>query len=480
MLALANSGSATVILLRGQVSTESGKALQLKDEVSPGTTVKTGPRSFAKLLFKDNSQMNVGPDTTLKLELTQAGSPSLVNLVGGQIRAKVTKDLLQGNESQSPEKLIVKTKTAAMGIRGTDFNVSYNQQSSATNLITFEGNVAIASLDVATLTKAYANSMQDAVGALSDSAKVQSVGPGQFSGTQPDQTQVSIPVKISPAQLESLRVNDTYQGLDKTVAKSDALASPIPPGVNAKAFASGGDAAMMASVSSVIGTAAKNAADSTTTGDQKTASPGQTRNPPPEGFFDAKTGAYAPRAGGFIDLASGRYVPPPPGSSFDPNTGVFNPPRAMGNFDPQTGMYVPPKGVELDAVKGFVAESKPGAQPGTAAGTTPGAAPGTSPGAAPATNALTNLLNFAMSPQLAGQQASFEKLFTPTAGGGTFAPPPNFQAPPLPGAPPPPLANNLPPPPKEPVSDPSCPFCQQDNQTTLPGISNVNFQITVQ
>ena len=35
----------------------------------------------------------------------------------GQIRAKVTKDLLQGGNNGSPEKMLIKTKTAAMGIR---------------------------------------------------------------------------------------------------------------------------------------------------------------------------------------------------------------------------------------------------------------------------------------------------------------------------------------------------------------------------
>jgi hypothetical protein len=442
----AGSGSATVILLRGTVSLEDGKPLQLKDEVSPGSAVKTGPRSFAKLLFKDNSQVNVGPETTLKLEPTQAGAPSLVNLVGGQIRAKVTKDLLQGNDGKSPEKLLIKTKTAAMGIRGTDFNVSFNQANNSTALVTFEGNVAMVKV----------NGNESAANALAAGNNLQSVGPGQFSGVQPDQPQASIPVKISPGQLETLRRNDAYQGLEKTSAKAEALASPVPPGVDAKLFASGGDKALKDSVGKAVGQGVMDSA--------REAAPARIEKsgPPPEGFYDAKSGAYAPRAGGFLDLNTGRYVPPPPGSSFDPNTGVFVPPRAMGQFDPQTGMYVPPAGVQLDAVKGFVAETKTGAAP------------------APANNALTNLLNFAVRPELAGQQASFEKLFTPTAGGGAFAPPPNFQAPPLPGQAPPPVASNLPPPPKEPVSDATCPYCVQDNIVVPPTITSLNFVITVQ
>jgi hypothetical protein len=267
---------------------------------------------------------------------------------------------------------------------------------------------------------------------------VQGVGAGQYSGAQPDLPQASVPVKISPAQLESLRRNESYAGLgDKNVARAEALASPVPPGVDPKQFASNADRAMIAG--------------------HETEAAADTKGPPPEGFFDAKTGAYAPRAGGFIDLASGRYVPPPPGSSFDPNTGVYTPPRAMGQFDPKSGMYVPPPGVELDPVQGFVPATKSGA---------------------PAAD-LSKLLNFALRPDLAGRQNGFEKLFTPSAGGTAFTPPPGFQPPPPPGTLPPP-PNSLPPPPPEPIDDPSCQFCTQDNLAPNPNATNINFSITVQ
>lgn len=439
-LAEANSGPATVILLRGNATTEGGKPLKLKDEVNPGTSVKTEARSFVKLLFKDNSQINVGPDTTLKLEATKAGDPSLVNLVGGQIRAKVTKDLLQG-PGESQEKLLIKTKTAAMGIRGTDFNVSFNQTNGATALVTFEGMVAMVKV----------SGTESAASALAAGVNLQSVGAGQFSGANPTQTQASVPVRISPGQLETLRRNENYDGMgEKSASKAEALASPVPPGVDPKLFASGADSAIASSL-----------------GKSPSESGSPAGGPPPEGFFDSKTGAYAPRAGGFIDLGTGLYVPPPPGSSFDPNTGVYVPPRAMGQFDPQTGMYVPPKGVELDPVKGFVAETR-------------AVSPGASPGAPPPPTAMTNLLNFAMRPELAGQQTSFDKLFTPTAGGGSFVPPPPGMLPPLPGLPPPPPPGSLlPPPPPEPIDDPSCPYCTKDSLQPVVPNTSVNFIISV-
>ncbi len=400
------ANDATVIVLRG-VAKLDGKTLALKDTVPQGATIKTEAKSFVKLLFPDKTQMNVGPDTTLKIERTQAGEPGLVNLVGGQLRAKVTKDLLQGENEGNKDKLLIKTKTAAMGIRGTDFNVTFNPQNEITALITFEGTVAMTRMD------ANSNPQQ----ALQTSDSLQMVSAGQFSGAQPDLPQASQPVKISPAQLESLKSNDSFQGLGEKLAKSDVVASPVPPGVDPKNFSSGA---------------------TTPTG-----------GPPPEGFFNAQSGSYAPRAGGFVDLNSGRYIPPPPGSSFDPNTGVFVPPTAAGNFDPNTGMYVPPKGLNLDPVKGFVPEATP-------------------TGTISQAQAMATALNYASQPNMAGVAITFDKLFTPLAGG------------PMPPPPPPPPPGSFPPPPDYPLDDPTCPTCQSDNINHLPTSTNVHFQITVQ
>ncbi len=439
-MAFAAPEGATVILLRGTAKTQDGKTLALKDIVKPGTTVKTEAKSFVKLLFADQSQMNVGPDTTLKIEPTKPGDPGIVNLVGGQIRAKVTKDLLKGN--QDKDKLLIKTKTAAMGIRGTDFNVSFNLLNQVTALITFEGSVA--------MVKADPNEPPFVALARAGDA-LQMVGAGQFSGAQPDRDQATIPVKISPAQLESLKANENFAGLgEKSQDKPNAMASPVPPGVDPKSFSSGSEKGLQSSLGALAGS----------DGPGPVAG-GAQEGPPPEGFFNKQTGEYAPRAGGFIDLATGIYLPPPPGSSFDPNTGVFVPPKAAGEFNPATGMYVPPAGVELDPVKGFVADSPSGGPAGS----------GTAE-----TSAIVAALNFSTDPALAGQTATFTPLFAPTGGDSMLPPPP----PPPPGSlPPPPPGGFLPPPPEGPVDDPTCTTCLQDNINQTPTNTNVQFNITV-
>lgn len=400
-------GPATVVVLRGKAKTGDGKALAEKQKVVPGTSVITEAGSFVRLLFADNTQLNVGPNTTMKIEASKPGEASLVDLVGGQIRAKVAKDLLKKDGGPVKEKMVIKTKTAAMGIRGTDFNVSFNMANSVTALVTFEGAVAMAKLDPG---------MGNPMAALQSSSGVQTVGAGQFSGANPEQAQASIPVKISPAQLESMKGNDTFEA--GKAEKREAGASPVPPGIDPKNFSSGSDKAIGEAMSKLAGEENVKAAAKEANKDGA----GQS-SAPPEGFINKATGEYAPRAGGFIDLASGIYVPPPPGSAFDPNTGVFTPPSAMGAFDPATGAYVPPAGVDLDPVKGFVAEAP---------------ADGTRAPAGADVLALVSAMNTATDPNLAGVTSTMDTTFAPTGSTDGFVPPtlppPESSLPPSPDA----------------------------------------------
>lgn len=477
--AFASTGSATVVVLRGSAKTGDGKAIAEKQKINPGSTVITSQRSFVRLLFADNTQLNVGPDTTMKIEQGPAGSASIIDLVGGQIRAKVTKDPL-ANTANGPvkEKMVIKTKTAAMGVRGTDFNVSFNSKNNVTALVTFEGNVAMAKM------AAGANPMA----ALRQDKGVQAVGAGQFSGSSPDQALASIPVKISPAQLGSLESNSEFKGLGEATEKKAPMASPVPPGVDPKGFASGAEKSLKDAVAKSVGSDTLNAV----VAEAKAKEPPAAKvNAPPEGFVNKSTGEYAPRAGGFIDLSSGRYVPPPAGSSFDANTGVFVPPAAMGTVT-ASGMYVPPKGVDLDPVKGFVAEAKPAAAtavaaangapaPGTRAPSGAGPAAGAPP---PPVNALLVAMNESVKPENSTQAVTLNNSFSgggSIVSGGQFnntTPPP----PPPPGQLPPPPPLNTDPQNPRPVSG-NCATdnsCGGVNTPPPPGTStNVHFQVNV-
>ena len=424
--------AATAVLVRGSAKLQIGdrvQELKLQDRIPEGTVISTEARSFVKILFKDNSQMNIGPESKMKIEAMHAGEAGVVSIISGQIRSKVTKDLLnQGSEDKS--KLFIKTKTAAMGIRGTDFQVIYNTSNNVTSLVTFEGSVAMTKMEASNFNTRDTSRLEN----MLHSGETVMVGAGQYSGSNPNMPKASLPVKISPAQLETMKGSDSLSSRtsSNSTQTGNSSASPIPPGVDPKAFSSSD----------------KNLENKST----------NTRNansPPPEGMYDAKTGNYAPRAGGFIDTKTGIYVPPPPGSAFDANTGVFVPPKVMGGFDPNTGNYVPPKGLELDAQKGFIAAP-------TAAGTSAANTPAT---------ALLNQMNTSMQASSAGTSVTFQAM---AQAGPTMAPPP----PPPPGAAPPPAAMTQP---KDPSVDPYCPTCHQDNINTTqpPQNSTVKFNINV-
>ncbi len=137
---------AKAILLKGNVQAlgVDKKIIQLKQGswVEEGAIIKTSDKSFVKLLFIDKSQMNLGAKSEMEIKTFPKKEAGIINLLKGQLRSKVTKNYME-IEEKNKSKLYIKTKTAAMGVRGTDFQVNYNPANSNTSLITFEGAVSM-------------------------------------------------------------------------------------------------------------------------------------------------------------------------------------------------------------------------------------------------------------------------------------------------------------------------------------------------
>ena len=145
------NGVAKVIILKGTVNAffKDGKAVQVQiDQWLPeGAKITTQDKSFVKLLFIDKSQMNLGPKSEMEIASFPKNEAGIISLVKGQLRSKVTKDYMQMDD-KSKSKLYIKTKSAAMGIRGTDFQVNFNEANQNTSLITFERAVAMTGIDI--------------------------------------------------------------------------------------------------------------------------------------------------------------------------------------------------------------------------------------------------------------------------------------------------------------------------------------------
>lgn len=336
----ADQGAAKVIIARGKVvALINGKPIVVKRGtwLPEGAEVQTEKKSFAKLLFIDKSTMNVGPESQMKIDSFPKKEAGIITLVKGQVRSKVTKNYMDMSDKDK-SKLFIKTKTAAMGVRGTDFQVSFNPINLATSLVTFEGAVAMAKLMDGNLPS---RGMQRSLEKMVSSPAAVMVRRGQYSGSSPKLKQATIPIKISPVQLETLEKNDTpgmaqeQQGSSVSNKPAKKFRSVVPPGMDSKIVAN--DASSVDKVmADTVGSGTVKVIEK-----QVAAEIGPVgATPPPEGSVNLATGAIAPTAGGFVDLGTALYIPPPEGSTFDANAGVYVPPADLGRVDPVTGDFV--------------------------------------------------------------------------------------------------------------------------------------------
>jgi hypothetical protein len=143
-------GAAIVKLLRGEVYQlylGGRRLLKVGDWVRFGDVIQTSDKSFAKLVFLDKSQMNVGPNTEIKVENFNGKEPSMIDLIKGKIRSQVTKDYLQMKDVEK-SKFFIRTKNTTMGVRGTEFEISYSEENGigTTALQMIEGAVEFTNL----------------------------------------------------------------------------------------------------------------------------------------------------------------------------------------------------------------------------------------------------------------------------------------------------------------------------------------------
>lgn len=314
---------AKVIIMRGLVKAKliDGTIVDVKADQSipEGATVQTAEKSFVKLLFIDKSQMNLGPNSQMVINAFPKKEAGIITLVKGQIRSQVTKDYMEMDD-KSKSKLYIKTKTAAMGIRGTDFQVNYNPENMNTSLITFEGKVAMSNFDKNAKDFKIDQAVLERV--VSNSATVL-VTAGQVSVVNFNLSEKAmIPTKLGTQQIEALEKNDN--GAKEVVPGDEAgkqFRNPIPPGTDGVAFSN-----------NTIGS---------TPGADKI-----DRNNV-EGFYNVDTGEYKLPAGSIIDLKTLNIIPPPSNAVFDTNSGTYIVPETLGKIDKQTGDYKAPVGLEL-------------------------------------------------------------------------------------------------------------------------------------
>jgi hypothetical protein len=343
VLTAQNEGVAKVIVMKGQIKAKlpSGELIQVKKGtwLKEGTIVQSAPKSFCRLLFIDKSTMNLGADSQMVIDKFPESEAGIITLMKGQIRSKVTKDYMDMKDKDK-SKLFIKTKTAAMGVRGTDFQVNYNHRNTNTSLITFSGAVAMARIDERGPAGAAfdGNRLEQIV----SSREAVMVRKGELSAVTKGSIRATIPQKMNQSQIEGLKRSspDQTQSSKQKTQPSKKFRSPLPPGMDAKKFANDTKDTVKESVGSSLGKQLKSE------GSQR--SPSSVNNATSaEGHHNTVTGEYAPPAGVVIDLKTVNIIEPPKDAIFDHNTQTYVIPPELGSVDPQTGEYVPPGGMIL-------------------------------------------------------------------------------------------------------------------------------------
>lgn len=342
----ADSSVATVERLRGEVTQlalgdSHARKLKVGDRLNEETSIVTGPRSFARIVFDDGTLLDVAPEAKMVLNRYQEDRPGVISLLRGALRTTI-----KGKTRDHEHQMYIRTRSAALGVRGTDFQVSYRPENDITSTLTYTGEVSKSYVDERDFVKRLGQTqkqvkqtvertnghnvrvreveIRDSHFELDDlfenslkSDQVVQVQRGQYSGTVKRFKRTSLPVRVSPVQLKALYENDEFELKEREIRSIEE--------------------------------------DEIAMSDTRKTWPSQApQTAPAEGLLDARRGLFAPKAGGFIDFNTGLYIPPDEKSSLNRERGVYIPSRSLGSIDADTGQYVPPQGLLLDPKLGFV------------------------------------------------------------------------------------------------------------------------------
>lgn len=170
---------------------------KIQDELSYDSSIVTYEKSIAKITMNDGSVLTVGPNSMLHVQQfinKETEKPGIVSLLRGQLGAVINEQTkIKGYKS----KIILKTRTAAMGVRGTEFSLTFNEQSQGTTLVTYQGTVVMAKND-----PSVTNDI-DKIGQAFNEQGVQ-VSAGEFSTATLKENKVSAPDKVNTDQIAYL------------------------------------------------------------------------------------------------------------------------------------------------------------------------------------------------------------------------------------------------------------------------------------
>jgi hypothetical protein len=109
--------------------------------VQNGDIVKTGGKSMVKIIYKNGDQLNIGQASWTKISWIKSRrtkkTQPVINLIYGSIRGIISKE-------GPRNRLKIKSKSAVMGIRGTDFFINQDNFHGDLSVSVLRGQVTLA------------------------------------------------------------------------------------------------------------------------------------------------------------------------------------------------------------------------------------------------------------------------------------------------------------------------------------------------
>jgi len=181
---------ATIVALQGSLEIQQGKAwapLGMGDEVNRGAHLRTGTGTRAKLLFQDDTVIDLGASSNLDIETfeTQAGKRQATLRLGkGKLHAWVGE-----HYKAAKARFEIETPTAVAGVRGTEFLVVYSPETELTEVVGIADEVQVFGK----------------LGVLSGGVDV---GPSGYTQVQKGR------FPTAPQQLDAMRIRQFFEGLE--------------------------------------------------------------------------------------------------------------------------------------------------------------------------------------------------------------------------------------------------------------------------
>lgn len=312
--------------MKGKAIYKNKKWIKTGDKLIAPGIIKTGTKSFVMLVSKQG-KLTIGPKSSLYITKSRPQNPTLLQVIKGKIRGHIKKS------NNDKYKMYIKTRSASIGIRGTDFLVVYNNKNHITSNLTINGEVDFykksdkqilsslkEDLDKDSHYLNYDEEEQELRDELEHYNAVQ-VKKGTFSGAYPTYVSPLSPTRISKKQITILR-NDATLGAVKQSGKTH-----------------------------------KNKANRRFKITNRNLIPEPIKKVDKKVLMSNKEKSISEhdvRHGGILDTNTGIYIMPPEGANYNKQDQAYEVPEEYGGIDHKTGEYVPPKNIELDPLQGFV------------------------------------------------------------------------------------------------------------------------------